>query len=88
MNWSQKAIDALDLFVRDVAPPYKERAKQHAIEEIEEVCRQQRVREVGFDQVVIGYIRSVPAQQRMGLKNTLRAKGVFVEKYDQHFLAP
>lgn len=88
MNWSQKAIDALDLFVKDVAPPYKERAKRHAIEEIEEVCRQQRIREVGYDQVVVGYIRSTPAHLRQGLKSSLRAKGVLVEKYDQHFLSP
>lgn len=88
MNWSQKAIDALDLLIRDVPAPYKDRAKQHAIEEIEEVCREQRMREVGYDQAVVGYIRSVPAHQRMGLKNSLRAKGVIVEKYDQHFMAP
>lgn len=88
MNWSQNAIDALDLFLRDVPKPYLERAKRHAIDEIEEVCREQRIREVGYDQAVVGYIRSTPAHLRMGLRNSLRAKGVLVEKYEQHFMSP
>lgn len=88
MNWSLAALDALDLFVRDIPPQFRERAKSHAVEEIENYCRQTRIREVGYDQVVVGYIRSTPAHQRQALRQVLRAKGVPVEKYDGHFLAP
>lgn len=87
MNWSQKALDALDLFIKDVSPDRKERVKHYAIQEIEEYCRTNRIREVGYDQVVIGYIRSVPSHQRLSLKNTLRVKGVPVEKYEGHFMS-
>lgn len=88
MNWSQKAIDALDLFVRDIPAQYKDRAKNSAIQEIEDYCRDSRIREVGYDQVVIGYIRSVPAHQRMGLRQVLKAKGVPIEKFEGHFMSP
>lgn len=88
MNWSQKAIDALELFLRDVPPEYKERARRSAIQEIEDYCHDTRIREVGYDQVVIGYIRSTPAHRRQGLRSTLQTKGVPVEKFDAHFMSP
>lgn len=88
MNWSQRAIDALDLFLRDVAPQYREQAKRRAIQEIEEYCQQTRIREVGYDQAVVGYIRSTPAHLRQGLRMQMHAKGVPVEKFEQHFMSP
>lgn len=88
MNWSVAALDALDLFVRDIPAAYRDRAKHHAVEEIENYCRETRIREVGYDQVVVGYIRSTPAHMRQGLRQVLKVKGVPVEKFEQHFLAP
>lgn len=88
MNWSQKAVDALDSFVKDVPPTYQERAKHHAIQEIEEYCRDARIREVGYDQVVVGYIRSTPVHMRQALRTSLRNKGVPIEKFEQHFQGP
>lgn len=88
MNWSLKALDLLDLLVKDVPAPYRERAKHSVVEETENYCRQARVREVGYDQVVVGYIRHTPAHLRQNLRPFLAAKGIPVEKFEGHLMSP
>ncbi|MGH9893587.1 MAG: DUF2621 family protein [bacterium] len=88
MNWSLRALDLLDLLVKDIPEAYRERQKRHAVEEVENYCRETRIREVGYDQVVVGYIRATPAHQRQGLRQVMKVKGVPVEKYEGHFMAP
>lgn len=84
-EWTEKARETLELLVRDVPPEYRDRARHHAAEEAENYCRATRIREIGYDQVVIGFIRSTPVHQRMNLRYQLQIKGVPVEKFEQHF---
>ena len=88
MKWTPKAQETFELLLRDVAPEYKEPQRRHAMEAIENYCNEARFREVGSDQVVIGYIRATPAHQRQGLKQVMRLKGIIVEKYEGHFMMP
>ncbi len=88
MKWSARAQETLDLVLRDTPPEYREGARRHTVEEIERYCEQTRIREVGSDQVVIGFIRSTPIHMRTALRNQLRLKGIMVEKYEQHFMSP
>jgi hypothetical protein len=83
-----QGLEALEQFSRDAPPEHRDAAKHRIIEQTEAYCNQARIREVGFDQLVIGVIRATPSHLRMGLRNSLRARGVIVEKFDQHFMMP
>lgn len=88
MNWSVKALDLLDALTKDVPGQFRERAKANVVAETENFCRQSRVREVGYDQVVVGYIRHTPAHLRQGLRTFLAVKGVPLEKFEGHIMSP
>lgn len=88
MRWTPKAQETLELLLREVAPDHKEAQRRHVTEEVERYCQEARYREVGSDQVVVGYIRATPAQHRQGLKQSMRLKGIIVEKFEGHFMMP
>lgn len=85
LRWSDAANQQLDVLVRDVEPAYRETAKRHTREETERYCADARVKIVGPDQVVIGHIKATPIDRRQALKQSLRFKGVIVEKFDMFF---
>lgn len=88
MKWSPRATELLDLLLRDVPTEYREGARRATTDEVERYCAEARIREVGYDQVVVGHIRSTPVHLRQSLRHALRAKGVIIEKYEGHFQTP
>lgn len=88
MRWSPKAEKALETFLQGEDAERRESMRYRAIEEAERYAESCRMKEVGYDQLVIGYIRATPSARRMGLRSVLQFKGVMVDRYNDHFLGP
>jgi Protein of unknown function (DUF2621) len=81
MNWSEAADSVLLAFVRMVPETLRELAGASARDETEAVAEQRGATEVEVDDVVRGWIRTTPPEQRNGLVAVIESLGLEPEVY-------
>ncbi len=81
MNWSDGADSVLQAFVRMVPETLRELAGASARDESEAVAEQRGASEVEVDDVVRGWIRTTPPEQRNGLIAVIESLGLEPEAY-------
>jgi hypothetical protein len=81
MSWSEAAESVLLAFVRMVPETLRELADASARGESEAVADQRGAREVEVDDVVRGWIRITPPEQRNGLIAVIDSLGLEPERY-------
>jgi hypothetical protein len=81
MNWSEAADSLLLALVRMVPETLRELAGASARDESEAVAEQRGGNEVEIDDVVRGWIRTTPPEQRNGLIAVLDSLGLEPERY-------
>jgi uncharacterized protein DUF2621 len=81
MNWSEAADSVLLALVRMVPETLRELAGASAREESEAVAEQRGSSEVEVDDVVRGWIRTTPPEQRNGLIAVIESLGLEPERY-------
>ena len=88
MNWSEAADSILLALVRMVPETLRELAGASARDESEAVAEQRGAREVEVDDVVRGWIRTTPPEQRNGLIAVLESLGLEPERYAEELESP
>jgi len=81
MNWSETADSVLLALVRMVPETLRELAGASARDESEAVAEQRGSSEVEVDDVVRGWIRTTPPEQRNGLVAVIESLGLEPERY-------
>ena len=81
MNWSDAADSVLVALVRMVPETLRELAAAAARDESEGVAEQRGASEVEVDDVVYGWIRTTPPEQRNGLIAVIESLGLEPETY-------
>jgi hypothetical protein len=81
MNWSEAADSVLLALVRMVPETLRELAGASARDETEAVAEQRGSNEVEVDDVVRGWIRTTPPEQRNGLIAVIESLGLEPERY-------
>ena len=81
MNWSDAADSVLLALVGMVPETLRELAAASARDESEAVAEQRGASEVEVDDVVHGWIRTTPPEQRNGLIAVLESLGLEPERY-------
>lgn len=81
MNWSDAADSMLQALVDMVPETLRELAGASARDESEAVAEQRGGSEVEVDDVVRGWIRTTPPEQRNGLIAVIESLGVEPERY-------
>jgi uncharacterized protein DUF2621 len=81
MNWSDAADSVLHAFVGMVPETLRELAAASARDESESVAEQRGASEVDVDDVVRGWIRTTPPEQRNGLVAVIESLGLEPERY-------
>jgi hypothetical protein len=88
MNWSEAADSVLLAFVRMVPETLRELASASARDESEAVAEQRGASEVEVDDVVRGWIRTTPPEQRNGLIAVIESLGLEPERYAEELESP
>ncbi|HEY3127277.1 MAG TPA: DUF2621 family protein [Candidatus Limnocylindria bacterium] len=88
MNWSEAADSILLALVRMVPETLRELAGASARDESEAVAEQRDASEVEVDDVVRGWIRTTPPEQRNGLIAVLESLGLEPERYAEELESP
>jgi len=88
MNWNEAADSVLLAFVRMVPEPLRELASASARDESEAVAEQRGSSEVEVDDVVRGWIRTTPPEQRNGLIAVIESLGLEPERYAEELESP
>ena len=81
MNWSDAADSMLQALVKMVPETLRELAGAAARDESEAVAEQRGASEVEVDDVVRGWIRTTPPEQRNGLIAVIESLGIEPERY-------
>ncbi|HEV8656480.1 MAG TPA: DUF2621 family protein [Candidatus Limnocylindria bacterium] len=81
MNWSEGADSVLLALVRMVPETLRELAAASARDETEAVAEQRGANEVEVNDVVRGWIRTTPPEQRNGLIAVIESLGLEPETY-------
>ena len=81
MNWSEAADSVLLALVRMVPETLRELAGASARDESEAVAEQRGSSDVEVDDVVRGWIRTTPPEQRNGLVAVIESLGLEPERY-------
>ena len=81
MNWSEVADSMLQALVKMVPETLRELAGAAARDESEAVAEQRGANEVEVDDVVRGWIRTTPPEQRNGLIAVIESLGIEPERY-------
>jgi hypothetical protein len=81
MNWSEAADSVLLAFVGMVPETLRELADAAARDESQAVAEQRGASEVEVDDVVQGWIRTTPPEQRNGLIAVIESLGLEPERY-------
>jgi hypothetical protein len=81
MNWSDAADSMLQALVGMVPETLRELAGAAARDESEAVAEQRGANEVEVDDVVRGWIRTTPPEQRNGLIAVIESLGMEPERY-------
>jgi hypothetical protein len=81
MNWSEAADSMLQALVGMVPETLRELAGAAARDESEAVAEQRGASEVEVDDVVRGWIRTTPPEQRNGLIAVIESLGIEPERY-------
>jgi hypothetical protein len=81
MNWSEAADSMLQALVGMVPETLRELAGAAARDESEAVAEQRSASEVEVDDVVRGWIRTTPPEQRNGLIAVIESLGIEPERY-------
>lgn len=81
MSWSEAAESVLLAFVRMVPETLRELAAASARDETEAVAEQRGSSDVEVDDVVRGWIRTTPPEQRNGLIAVIESLGLEPETY-------
>jgi len=88
MNWSEAADSMLLAFVRMVPETLRELATASARDESEAAAEQRGSSEVEVDDVVRGWIRTTPPEQRNGLIAVIESLGLEPERYAEELESP
>ena len=88
MNWSEAADSMLLALVRMVPETLRELAVASARDESEAVAEQRGASEVEVDDVVRGWIRTTPPEQRNGLIAVIESLGLEPERYAEELESP
>jgi Protein of unknown function (DUF2621) len=88
MNWSEAADSMLLALVRMVPETLRELAAGSARDESEAVAEQRGASEVDVDDVVRGWIRTTPPEQRNGLIAVIESLGLEPERYAEELESP
>ncbi|PYN10917.1 MAG: DUF2621 family protein [Chloroflexi bacterium] len=88
MNWSEPADSVLVALVRMVPETLRELASASARDESEAVAEQRGASEVEVDDVVRGWIRTTPPEQRNGLIAVIESLGLEPERYAEELESP
>ncbi len=88
MNWSEPADSVLVALVRMVPETLRELANASARDESEAVAEQRGSSEVEVDDVVRGWIRTTPPEQRNGLIAVIESLGLEPERYAEELESP
>ena len=88
MNWSEPAESVLLALVRMVPETLRELAGGSARDESEAVAEQRGANEVEVDDVVRGWIRTTPPEQRNGLIAVIESLGLEPERYAEELESP
>jgi hypothetical protein len=83
MNWSDAADSMLQALVGMVPETLRELAGAAARDESEAVAEQRGANEVEVDDVVRGWIRTTPPEQRNGLIAVIESLGIEPERYSE-----
>ena len=81
MNWNEAADSVLLALVRMVPETLRELAGASARDESEAIAEQRGGDEVQVDDVVRGWIRTTPPEQRNGLIAVIESLGLEPERY-------
>jgi hypothetical protein len=81
VNWNEAADSVLLALVRMVPETLRELAAASARDESEAVAEQRGSSEVEVDDVVRGWIRTTPPEQRNGLIAVIESLGIEPERY-------
>ncbi|TMC04590.1 MAG: DUF2621 family protein [Chloroflexi bacterium] len=88
MTWSDAADSMLLALVRMVPETLRELAVASARDESEAVAEQRGASEVEVDDVVRGWIRTTPPEQRNGLIAVIESLGLEPERYAEELESP
>jgi hypothetical protein len=88
MNWSEPADSVLVALVRMVPETLRELASASARDESEALAEQRGASEVEVDDVVRGWIRTTPPEQRNGLIAVIESLGLEPERYAEELESP
>ena len=88
MNWSDAAESVLLALVEMVPETLRELAGASARDESEAVAEQRGGSEVQVDDVVRGWIRTTPPEQRNGLIAVIESLGLEPERYAEELESP
>jgi hypothetical protein len=88
MNWSETADSVLLALMRMVPETLRELAGASARGESEAVAEQRGGDEVQVDDVVRGWIRTTPPEQRNGLIAVIESLGLEPERYAEELESP
>jgi len=88
MNWSEPADSVLVALVRMVPETLRELASASARDESEAAAEQRGASEVEVDDVVRGWIRTTPPEQRNGLIAVIESLGLEPERYAEELESP
>jgi hypothetical protein len=81
MEWSAAADNLLDAFGRMVPETLRDLARSAARDEAEAIGQDRGGNEVEVDDVVRGWIRTTPPEQRNGLVAVIESLGLEPERY-------
>ena len=88
MNWNEAADSVLLALVRMVPETLRELAGASARDESEAIAQQRGGDEVQVDDVVRGWIRTTPPEQRNGLIAVIESLGLEPERYAEELESP
>ena len=81
MEWTEEATSLLDTLARMVPETLRELAKMSAQDEAESIASASTADVVGVDDVIRGWIRTTPPEQRNGLVAVIESLGLEPERY-------
>ena len=81
MDWSEAAENLLATLARMVPETLRELASSAARDEAEQIAQDAGSDEVGADEVMRGWIRTTPPEQRNGLVAVIEDLGLEPERY-------
>lgn len=88
MNWEREAELALEQLTRMVPETYRELARANARAEAEVAAGEREAASVGPEDVIVGWIRMTPAEQRDGLVAIIESLGHDPLEYTDELEAP